>query len=193
MTTAPRRQSRGLARRDAITSAAADLVLELGPGALTHRTIATRAGVPLASTTYYFSSLDDLVAEAGALLAARWSAHAVTVATGVEGPVPVADQARLLAAAVLPDGDEHAVRGHYEHLVAAGRSAALAAAYADARSSLDAVVGALVRTLGLRVPAELVVAVVDGAAVTALSEGHDVHERAQSLLRAVLGSPVRSA
>ncbi len=31
---------------------------------MTHRAVAHRAGLPLASTTYYFSSLDDLIASA---------------------------------------------------------------------------------------------------------------------------------
>lgn len=39
-------------------------IAELGVGQVTHRRIAARAGVPLGSTTYYFPTLDDLVATA---------------------------------------------------------------------------------------------------------------------------------
>ena len=181
-----RRQSRGVARRDVIIAAAAALVLEIGPAAVTHRGIAARADVPLAATTYYFDSLDDLVGAAGARLAQRWASHAASVADQVMAPTSVDEQARILVDAVLPEGDEAAVRGHYEHLVSAGRSPALAAAYAAGRAALDAVVGELLRTLGLALVPELVVAVVDGAAVTALSEGHDIRARAATLLRHVL-------
>lgn len=51
-------------RRREIIVAAAELIVEVGVGALTHRLIAARAGVPLGATTQYFATLDDLRAEA---------------------------------------------------------------------------------------------------------------------------------
>ena len=57
-------QQRGADRRDVIIDACLDLLLEVGPDSLTHRMIAERADVPLGSTTYYFSSLEELVQEA---------------------------------------------------------------------------------------------------------------------------------
>src|SRR6202023_4418579 len=53
---------KGDRRRYALVSAAADLLCEGGFDAVRHRAVARRAGLPLASTTYYFSSLDDLIA-----------------------------------------------------------------------------------------------------------------------------------
>ncbi|MFC5751851.1 TetR/AcrR family transcriptional regulator [Actinomadura rugatobispora] len=50
-------------RRRAIIEAAGQLLAEVGAGRLTHRLVAERAGVPLGATTYYFSSLEDLVAQ----------------------------------------------------------------------------------------------------------------------------------
>ncbi|MDT5178075.1 MAG: hypothetical protein QOJ95_2273, partial [Mycobacterium sp.] len=55
---------KGERRRYALVSAAADLLCEGGFDAVRHRAVARRAGLPLASTTYYFSSLDDLVERA---------------------------------------------------------------------------------------------------------------------------------
>src|ERR1700716_3340043 len=55
---------KGERRRYALVSAAAELLCEGGFDAVRHRAVARRAGVPLASTTYYFSSLDDLIAKA---------------------------------------------------------------------------------------------------------------------------------
>ena len=55
---------KGERRRYALVSAAADLLSEGGFEAVRHRAVARRAGLPLASTTYYFSSLDDLIASA---------------------------------------------------------------------------------------------------------------------------------
>ncbi|ACZ20687.1 uncharacterized conserved protein [Sanguibacter keddieii DSM 10542] len=212
MTTPTRRQPRGAARRDAIVTAAAALVLDVGPAALTHRTIAQRADVPLAATTYYFASLDDLVGAAGTLLAERWATHADGVVESLAaevlpaggpggavsddpavegragGPSALTAERRcaVLVDAVLPAGDDRAVRGHYEHLVSAGRDEVLAAAYAAGRAGLDDAVTRLVDLLGVPAGPEVVVAVVDGAAVSALSEGRDVRVHAELLLRRLL-------
>lgn len=43
-----------------IGRAAAELIAEAGPGALTHRAVAARAGVAVGTTTRYFSTIDDL-------------------------------------------------------------------------------------------------------------------------------------
>lgn len=70
-----------MSRRQQIVEAAADLLRD-GDGKLTHRLVADRAAVPLGSTTYYFSSLDDLVAAALEHLAAQVDADlAETAAT----------------------------------------------------------------------------------------------------------------
>lgn len=51
-------------RRDRIVSAVLDLVAEHGMAGVSHRSVAQAAGVPLGSTTYYFDSLDELLAGA---------------------------------------------------------------------------------------------------------------------------------
>lgn len=55
---------KGERRRHALVSAAAELLCEGGFDAVRHRAVATRAGLPLASTTYYFSSLEELIESA---------------------------------------------------------------------------------------------------------------------------------
>lgn len=52
------------ARRQQIITAAVRAIAEVGVGNVTHRRIAALAGVPLGSTTYYFPTLEDLVAAA---------------------------------------------------------------------------------------------------------------------------------
>lgn len=51
-------------RREALLEAASELAAEVGAGAVTHRAVAARAGVPLSTTSYFFSSIDELVTEA---------------------------------------------------------------------------------------------------------------------------------
>ncbi len=116
---APRRQARGVARRDAIVRAAADLILQDGPAAVTHRAVATRADVPLAATTYYFTGLDDLMGAAGEFIVTGWAEHAHGAAErAARGGDRAREDARVLVDAVLPPGGESELRGFYEHLVA---------------------------------------------------------------------------
>ena len=60
-TIAPARRRRDPeARRREILIAATELIVENGAATLTHRAIASRAGVPLGSTTQYSTAIDDL-------------------------------------------------------------------------------------------------------------------------------------
>lgn len=88
---------RGQARRRHILEAALRLAGTVGPDALTHRKVAEEAGVPLAATTYWFSSKEEIVAEAYALAAAR----------DVER---IAEVAATLDREGLPSGDDLAAR-----------------------------------------------------------------------------------
>jgi len=61
-------------RRQRIVDAALAVIADVGVAATTHRRIATAAGVPLGSVTYYFTSLETLLTEAFLQLAADSSA-----------------------------------------------------------------------------------------------------------------------
>ncbi|WP_051198512.1 TetR/AcrR family transcriptional regulator [Gordonia shandongensis] len=91
------------ARRTAIIAAAADLIVERGPERLTHRLVADRADVPLGSTTAYFTSLDDLRAQALAHLAAELDADLDTLRHDVGDPDLSADDLVTLLANYLRD------------------------------------------------------------------------------------------
>lgn len=60
MSQGTRRRRDPEARRREIIGAAAELIIEVGVDAVTHRKVAARAGVPLGATTQYFATLDDL-------------------------------------------------------------------------------------------------------------------------------------
>jgi DNA-binding transcriptional regulator YbjK len=80
------RYARGAERRLALIDSAADLVMEEGLSALSHRAVAARAGLPLASTTYYFDSVEDLRDEAFAHIAEAWATRAREVVDAVPPP-----------------------------------------------------------------------------------------------------------
>ncbi|WP_052280732.1 TetR/AcrR family transcriptional regulator [Nocardia vulneris] len=51
-------------RRDRLLDAAIALIGERGIGAITHRGVAARAGLPPATTSYFFASIDELLVAA---------------------------------------------------------------------------------------------------------------------------------
>ena len=181
---------KGARRRADLAEAAATLMLREGPGALTHRRVAHEAGASVSATTYYFGTLDDLAAAAGNALARSWAAHAR--AARHDGQ-QVADDAQasaaLVADAILPPGDDADIRSHYEHLLGAGRHQALAEAFAAGRADVDAAVQQLVSLVGAPTSAEVTVALVDGAVVSALTEHRPVRATARALLVAAWSRP----
>lgn len=67
-------QERSQRRREALIQAAVELIAEGGVPAVTHRAVAARAGLPPATTGYFFASINDLAAEALRLRVERTAA-----------------------------------------------------------------------------------------------------------------------
>jgi TetR/AcrR family transcriptional regulator, regulator of biofilm formation and stress response len=138
----PPAQERGRRRRDALLDAAVELLTAGGFAAVSHRAVADRAELPLAATTYYFRSRDDLIAAAFELmvdrdLAAtreRFTARVGQLGVpsgeadgGIAPRVSARAAAEALAAALLPH-DEAERRRHlalWELYLRAGRDPAL--------------------------------------------------------------------
>ena len=170
--------SKGERRRQELVTAAAALLRAGGFDAVRHRAVAERAGLPLASTTYYFASLDDLVTAAAertgrdeldegraqlARLAERHAARPELVEL-------VLDQ---LLGPESRDGGLEAVLLRYERLVGAGRRPYLAPLMREQRAELDALLAEILRRSGHPMePTALrdLVSLVDGAVVSALIE-----------------------
>lgn len=110
--TSPGVRPRGAARRRSIVEAALTLLGRGGSGAVTHRAVAAEAGVPLAATTYYFATKDDLVLEAFALAMTEDVAALGAVAPlPGEDPLSPADAAAWLEPVLVGDlGDDHETR-----------------------------------------------------------------------------------
>jgi DNA-binding transcriptional regulator YbjK len=173
--TTPRRTTRGQARRDAIADAAATMVLDRGIAAVTHRSAADAASVPLGSTTYYFADRDDLVAAAVALAGERESARARTAATTARRRGTLGLARHLVDVVVGADrlAQPARVAALYGRLVeAAGTPAARAGARAWNDAATAAVADLLAR-YQVAVPADVVLAVVDGSVVSWLLSGDD--------------------
>ena len=123
---APRARRHDPDRRERLITTALDVIAEHGTAGASHRAIARAADVPLGSTTYHFSSLDEL-------LAAAFARHAERVAAALEERMraaPDRDAAMdALAAHLAQDllGDGRALVLAVELYVAAARRPALRA------------------------------------------------------------------
>lgn len=162
-------------------SAAAELLAEGGFEAVRHRAVAQRAGLPLASTTYYFSSLDDLIARAvehiGMIEVAQLRARVNGLSRRRRGPETTAEMlVELLVEDVSSPGLADQLISRYERLLACTRLPALRETMRrNLRQRAEAVAEALERS-GRSVHIELVrtlLCAVDGSVVSAMVEGRD--------------------
>lgn len=167
---------RGRRRLAVLRTAAADLLLEEGFHALTHRALSARSGVPLASTTHYFATADDLVVAATEELAARWLEHArAVVASLPQRRTSATAAAQVLTEVVLgPAPTAAGLASFYERYMQAGRVPALRPLISGWNSELRSLVRQALERCGRPVTssrAHLLLAVLDGLVVTAVAEG----------------------
>ena len=209
----PRRPShprpRGVARRIALLEATLELLAEIGADALTHRRVAEHAGLPLASTTYWFDSKEHLLTEALRYAAERDEARLRTAADALiarcEETERAPSAAEIVAVVLDPCADPSAPDAH------AAERAALLAAYAlmleaARRPALQALslqwsdayrntVGALLHRAGSRRAADdarLLMAATDGLLVDRLASGterdFDPHAELEHLVHTLLAA-----
>ena len=169
---------KGERRRYALVRAAAELLCEGGFDAVRHRAVARRAGLPLASTTYYFSSLDDIIAKAveyiGTQEAEQLTAGVAALSRRRRGAESTADVLVDLLLGESPErrGTEELI-SRYERYIACARQPGLRDIQRRIlQQRTDAVVEVVERS-GRSVRAELVTALVcavDGAVVASLGD-----------------------
>ena len=182
---------KGERRRSALISAAADLLREGGFDAVRHRAVARRAGLPLASTTYYFSSLDDLLAHAieytGSLELAQLQARLGRISRRRRG---VEATAEVLVEVLLGNGPSRGISetliSRYERYIACARQPWLRDVQRRLRQERTAAVVEALERSGRTVRADRLKALmcaVDGAVVAAMvDDGGDVRATARSTL-----------
>lgn len=170
---------KGERRRHALASAAAELLVEGGFDAVRHRSVATRADLPLASTTYYFHSLADLIACAVEILGNR----ELEVMRGRIDELGNLDQDVESTVELIVDlligPEDDSIEGReqliarYERFIASARHPELREVQLRLRAQIDDLLTDVLRRSG-RIVDELqlrrLVAVVDGVVVGALGE-----------------------
>jgi DNA-binding transcriptional regulator YbjK len=169
---------KGERRRQALVEAASALLVEGGFDVVRHRAVAERAGLPLASTTYYFDSLDDLIAAAveqhsrGELVRGRALLEALPAEErDLDSVIDlVLDQ---LLGPPAGDRDAELVLLRYERLVATFRRPYLRPLMRTLGTELRGLLQEVFTRSGVSVDErrlEQLIALVDGAVVNALIE-----------------------
>jgi DNA-binding transcriptional regulator YbjK len=166
---------KGERRRQALVEAAISLLVEGGFDAVRHRAVADRAGLPLASTTYYFDSLDELITVALDHHGRAELAYGKERLAELDPEECGGDAFTELVLDLLlgPAGDVEAVVLRYERLVATGRRPFLRPLMRELSEELRTLMLAIFAKAGKNVSAQHVeelIAVVDGAVVNALVE-----------------------
>lgn len=137
-------------RRDALLRAATEIAGESGVGAATHRGVAARAGLPPATTSYFFGSIDEMVEEAlGAFVAARTDEFSALLADLEAATI---DDVADAFAAVLLAGDRTSELVQIEAYLHAARSEGLRGPVAAAMAGFEAAAEAALRHVGAKDP-----------------------------------------
>lgn len=133
------RRARGDRRRDLLLDAAMEVIAAGGAGAVTHRAVAARAGVPPAAPGYYFTGVDDILVAALTRAGRRYEQAVEDAAATVrDGGEPVAALVAAVQGWDVRPGDT-AMAAEYElYLLAARRPelAPVALGWADRLSEL---------------------------------------------------------
>ncbi len=155
-------------RRRAIIDAALRIIASRGLPAVTHRTVAREAGVPLAATTYYFASKDEILSEALESLAAvevdRLEALTANVVAATQSR---AELAAALGEALIPEpaDAERTWLAQFEIYVEAARNPALRPAVIRWREAFVELAASALRAIGAPDPerrAPIAVAAING-------------------------------
>ncbi|GAA4255574.1 TetR/AcrR family transcriptional regulator [Dactylosporangium darangshiense] len=165
-------------RKRALAQAVVEVVAEVGVGRTTHRMVASRAGVPLGATTYYFPTLGDLIAAGLALVSEsvaceleQWR-EALEPGAGDLGAGDLAERLSLMVAEYVADQPKALLE--YELYLAAARSPALRPL---ARAWLDGVHELLLPAVG-EAPARAISALLDGAMLQSVVTGDPIDSSA---------------
>ena len=171
------RPVRGEARRDLILDAAIRVLGAEGVGALTHRRVAAEAGLPLAATTYWFASKEQLLVSAYRRAADRDIARVREVAAQHRGG-DLTEALTALLTSELRDG-HIALVACFAMWFEAARRPELQPIEAEWTDAYETAIEELLGATGSsepRLDAQLVTAAIDGLLLGLLARGGDASD-----------------
>jgi DNA-binding transcriptional regulator YbjK len=185
-------QARGEERRELILRAALAVIGRRGIGAVTHRSVAEEAGVPLGSLTYWFASKDDLLREALLRFVAEEAARLERVGAMLTDDLTPEEIAERFAD-VLAAGEDEEQLAQFELYVEAARNPALREAAAECFRAYERVTALALRAAGVadaEETAAVFVSLADGLGLRrqASGEAPELTAAAVTLFRGLVGA-----
>jgi DNA-binding transcriptional regulator YbjK len=182
-------QGRSRQRRDELLDAAIGLFAEGGSRMVTHRAVAKRAGLPPATTTYYFASIEELLREALAAHVQQWTAT-LTALTDVDlAPALGQDEAEDLVSRVFEQRGPEVVARELSIYLASTRDPALRDSATESLRQLERLVIRLLSRLGLEEEvqplAASIIAIISGTALRRQSDQYTEQEEAKMMTNAI--------
>lgn len=181
-------QERSRARRDALLRAAVALIAEGGVRSVTHRAVAARAEVPLAATTYYFESIQQLTEEALRRHVSERMSELTKLAEAAANGSRTAEQiARRFVKALLARDRDSAI-AQFEVFLEAARNPALRPSVTEALDGFERLARVILAALGARRPnqaAGAFVALINGFLLNGLARPRPAQADAADLLEAM--------
>jgi len=168
--------------------AAIEVLAEGGVKAVTHRAVAKRAGVPVAATTYYFDSIQQLTEDALRLHVADRVADLTRITEAAAEGGRSVEEVALRFAESLVGRQRESVIGQYEVYLEAARAPALRPAVADALEAFRGLAETSLAVLGAARPAEgavAFIAMLDGFALHRVARPRDADSDARALFEAM--------
>lgn len=187
-------QARAVEKKRAIITAAIEIMFAAGLPKVTHRQVATRAGVPVGSIGYYFHTRDELLVRAVEEIGYRRAELAKTLVDDLRstGQTTPDELARTLLEVYLPNGRDVLVGWVGLALDCVRESEALRTAIIDYRATVQADLTDCLAAAGRSdIGGDLVLVALDGAIVESAASTPDsaaAHETATRRLLALLDS-----
>jgi DNA-binding transcriptional regulator YbjK len=161
-------QGRSRQRRDELLAATIELFAEGGSRAVTHRAVARRAGLPPATTTYYFASIQDLLREALAAHIQQWTSDLADLTDLDPDPAISLDDATDLVSHVFAQRGPEVAALELSIYLAATRDPALRDATTGALEQFEALAVRILSRLGVKNGEPLAASIIALVAGTAL-------------------------
>lgn len=179
-------RQRSLERRDALVRAAVEVAAEQGTAGVTHRAVTERAGLPLASASYFWTSISDLAAEALETSVAAHTEALDSLAAALAGEAHTPDEVgAAVAAATQPRLPE--TLAQFEAYLSAARTPEMRPAVTASIAAFERVAAAALAAAGLPDPDAA------AAAFLALTDGNALHHLARGVTGAEATEPLRVA
>lgn len=182
-------QGRSRQRRDELLAAAIELFAEGGSRAVTHRAVAKQAGLPPATTTYYFTSIEQLLRDALAAHIRQWMTDLAGLAQVDLSDLSFGlDDGTDMASSVFSQRTPEVAALQLSIFLAATRDPALRDSATEALESFEHLATRVLSRLGVEEPQSLaasIIALIAGTTVRRQSNQYTEQEEARLLSSAI--------